>query len=402
MNKPQNRPYILGMLAGFGAISLSVAFFFILYRAQNIGAVVTQIKNILMPFVYGGVIAYLLSPMCNKYSDFFGRILPEKFKKWAEPIALTLSMLTGALIVYVLIIMVVPQLADSIVSIWQSLPGEVEDLFNWFRETYGDNVELQALLAYLNTGYDTIYATIDTWAETTLVPYITNIVSGVGMGVRAVLIFLKDILIGIIAALYLLANRKLFKRQGTLIIRSALKPRWAELVLEEIKFVNRMFGSFIEGKIVDSLIIGVLCYIGCCVFKFPNALLVSAIVGITNVIPFFGPFLGAIPSILLILMESPIQALWFALFVLVLQQLDGNVIGPMILGDHTGVSSFWVLFSILLFGGLWGLVGMIVAVPLFAVIYDIIRRLVFRGLRKQGCTDELEEYQASRAREKRK
>jgi predicted PurR-regulated permease PerM len=136
----------------------------------------------------------------------------------------------------------------------------------------------------------------------------------------------------------------------------------------------------------------VLCYIGCVVFKFPNALLVSAIVGVTNVIPFFGPFIGAVPSVLLILIESPIKAVWFALFVLGLQQLDGNIIGPKILGNHTGVSSFWVLFSILLFGGLWGLPGMIVAVPLFAVIYDIIKRLVHRGLKKNGCSDVLQQY----------
>jgi len=145
---------------------------------------------------------------------------------------------------------------------------------------------------------------------------------------------------------------------------------------------------------VDSAIIGVLCYIGCAAFKFPNALLVSVIVGITNIIPFFGPFLGAIPSVILILIESPIKALWFALFILALQQLDGNVIGPKILGNHTGVSSFWVLFSILLFGGLWGLVGMIIAVPLFAVIYDLIKRFVVRGLKKNDCADILQAYEA--------
>ena len=402
MKQPQNRPYILGMLAGFGAISLSVIFFFILYRAQALGAVVDQIVEILMPFVYGGVIAYLLTPTCNKYSEFFARILPAKAKKWTEPIALTLSLLTGLLVIYVLIIMMVPQLIDSIVSIWNSLPGEVEGLFNWFRENYGDSEELQSILAYLNTSYDTIYASIDSWAETTLVPYISNIVSGVGMGVMKVLNFVMDFVIGIVAALYMLANRKLFKRQGALIIRSALKPRWAELVIEEIKFVDKMFGGFIEGKIVDSLIIGVLCYIGCSILKFPNTLLVSAIVGVTNVIPFFGPFIGAIPATLLILIESPIQALCFVIFVFALQQLDGNVIGPMILGDATGVSSFWVLFSILLFGGLWGLVGMVVAVPLFAVIYDLIRRLVFRGLRKQGCEAVLVEYQDYRSEDKKK
>ena len=402
MNKPQNKPYILGMLAGFGAISLSVVFFFILYRFQSIGAVVGQIKDILMPFVYGGVIAYLLCPMCNMYSGFFDRILPAKGKKWAEPIAITLSMLTGALIVYVLIIMMVPQLVDSIVSIWNTLPGEVEALFLWFQDKYSDSEELQALLIYLNDSYDTIYDTVNNWVETTLVPNITNIVSGVGMGVRAVLGFVMDLLIGFIAAVYLLANRKLFKRQGALVIRGALKPRWADLVIDEIKFVDKMFGGFIEGKILDSLIIGVLCYFGCLIFKFPNALLVSAIVGITNVIPFFGPFIGAVPATLLILIESPIHALWFVIFVFALQQLDGNIIGPLILGDATGVSSFWVLFSILLFGGLWGLVGMVVAVPLFAVIYDLIRRLVFRGLRQRGCEDVLEAYSQYRADRKQK
>ena len=400
MKKPQYKPYICGMLAGFGAISLSVLFFFALYRIQTLGEVVDKVVKILMPFVYGGVIAYLLCPMCNMFSDYFHRTLPKRFKKFAEPFAMTLSLLTGALIVYALIIMIAPQLYKSIVSIWEMLPGKVEDLFNWAQVTYGESAFMQNILNYLMTSVDTVYEKVDSWATGKLVPYITNIVSGVGLGVWKVLTFLKDFLIGIIAALYLLGNRKTFARQGRLIIRSVLKPRWAELVLEELRFVDKMFGGFIEGKIVDSAIIGVLCYIGCLIFRFPNALLVSAIVGVTNVIPFFGPFLGAIPALLLILIESPIKALWFGVFVLGLQQLDGNIIGPKILGDATGVSSFWVLFSILLFGGLWGLVGMIVAVPLFAVLYDIIRRLVFRGLRHRGCDAELEEYRTVRNAEK--
>ena len=393
MKKPQYKPYIYGMVAGFGAISLSVLFFFFLYRFQSLGAVFNKIVKLLMPFVYGGVIAYLLCPMCNMFSAFFERTLPQKVKKLAEPMAMTLSMLVGGLIVYALIIMIAPQLYQSIISMWKMLPGEVESLFAWAQATYGESEFMQGVLNYLMTSYDTLYEKIDSWATGTLMPYITNIVTGVGLGVWKVLTFLKDLLIGVIAALYLLANRKTFARQGKMIIRSTLRPHWADLVLEEIAFVDKMFGGFIEGKLVDSAIIGVLCYIGCIIFKFPNPLLISAIVGVTNIIPFFGPFLGAIPAILLILIESPIKALWFGVFVLGLQQLDGNVIGPKILGDATGVSSFWVLFSILLFGGLWGLVGMIVAVPLFAVIYDIVRRLVFRGLRKQGCTDVLAEYE---------
>ena len=396
MKNPQYKRYIYSMLSGFGAISLSVLFFFALYRIQALGDVVDKIVKILMPFVYGGVIAYLLCPMCNIFSDYFTRTLPKRFRKLAEPLAMTLSLLVGGLIVYALIIMIAPQLYKSIISIWEMLPGKVEELFNWAQVTYGESVVMQGILNYLMTSVDTLYEKVDSWATGTLVPYITNIVTGVGIGVWKVLIFLKDFLIGVIAALYLLANRKVFARQGRLIIRSVLKPHWADLVLEEIAFVDKMFGGFIEGKLVDSAIIGVLCYIGCLVFKFPNALLVSAIVGVTNVIPFFGPFLGAIPSILLILIDSPIKALWFGVFVLGLQQLDGNIIGPKILGDATGVSSFWVLFSILLFGGMWGLVGMIVAVPLFAVLYDIIRRLVFRGLRVQGEANELADYKAFR------
>ena len=205
-------------------------------------------------------------------------------------------------------------------------------------------------------------------------------------------LMLTSLLIGLIVAVYLLASRKKLVKQAKMILYSIFKPRWAQLIQEEVLYADRMFGGFINGKIMDSAIIGVLCYFACIIFKFPSALLVSVIIGVTNVIPFFGPFIGAIPATLLILIQNPIKALWFVLFVLVLQQLDGNVIGPKILGNTTGLSSFWVLFSILLFGGLWGFVGMIVGVPLFAVIYDIIKKLVFHGLRRNGQLGQVETY----------
>ena len=312
-----------------------------------------------------------------------------KHDRLAEGLAIACSMVTGLLIVYLLIIMIAPQLYRSAASLWDTIPQKVDQLVTWATATFGEN---EVLLNYFNAGYQAIYAALDKWVTETLVPQVTNIVSGVGLGVWKVLLFLKNLLIGLIVAVYLLASRKRFGRQGVMLIRSLLKPRWADLVLEEIAYIDKMFGGFIDAKLVDSAIIGVLCYIGCTVFRFPNALLVSAIVGITNVIPFFGPFIGAIPSFLLILIESPAKALWFAVFALALQQLDGNVIGPKILGDHTGISSFWVLFSILLFGGLWGLVGMIVAVPLFAVIYDLIKRLVRRGLAKNSCEKIWQQY----------
>lgn len=385
MKNPRQKPYLYAMLAGFGAISLSLLLFFFIYRVQGVGNAVNKIVRILMPFVYGGVVAYLLRPACNLYSRWLSQVLPSKVKKYADVLAITLSMITGLLVIYALIIMIAPQLYHSVMSLWYSLPSKIDQTIEWFTARYGEN---ELLLKYFDTSYKAIYDQLNAWAQNTLVPHITGIVSGLGMSVWKILVFFKDFLIGLFVAVYLLASRKKFSRQGVMVVRSILPPRWADIVLREIAFVDRMFGGFIDGKLVDSAIIGVLCYIGCMIFRFPNALLVSAIVGVTNVIPFFGPFLGGIPATLLILIESPIDALWFALFVLFLQQLDGNVIGPKILGDHTGVSSFWVLFSILLFGGLWGVVGMVVAVPLFAVLYDVARKLIRRGLRRNGCLEE--------------
>ena len=391
MLDPKKKKYLYSMLSGFGAISLSVILFFVLYRFRGIGDAFKELGEILAPFVYGGVVAYLLRPLCNLYEKLYIRYIPKRFHKASNPVAVGLSIISGILIVYALIIMIAPQLYESIKTIWTTLPEKINQLIAWLTKTFGEDEEL---LVYFESAYSAVYTELDAWARGTLVPSISNLVSGVGMSVWKVLMFFYNLLIGIIVAVYLLGSRKKFKHQSILLVRSIFKPKWAEFILEEVKFIDRMFGGFIDGKIVDSAIIGVLCYLGCVIFRFPNALLVSAIVGITNVIPFFGPFIGAIPSVLLILIESPIKALWFVVFIFALQQLDGNVIGPAILGDRTGLSSFWVLFAIILFGGIWGIVGMIICVPLFAVIYDTIKRLVLRGLEKYGLAEVWQQYKA--------
>ena len=380
MKDPYKRRYLYMMLSIFGAISLSIVVFFLMYRVQGIGDVLKKLSETLAPFIYGGVVAYLLRPMCNFYEKHLQKLLPRGMGKSANTLAVALSLISGILIVYALIIMIAPQLYESVLSLWRSLPDKVNQFLVWAQATFGEDEEL---LHLFSTSYDILYTELESWAQTTLVPYISNIVSGVGSSVYKVLLFLYNLLIGLIVACYLLASRKKFARQSVLIVRSVLKPKWAELFLNEVAFIDRMFGGFIDGKILDSAIMGVLCYIGCSIFNFPNALLISAFVGITNVIPYFGPFIGAIPSILLILIEDPVKAIWFGIFILALQQLDGNIIGPAILGDRTGLSSFWVLFAIILFGELWGIAGMIVCVPLFAVIYDIIKKLVRRGLYKK-------------------
>ena len=379
--KPHIKPYLYGMLAGFGAISLSILFFFLIYRFQGFGDAISKLTGILMPFIYGAVIAYLLKPVCNCVENFLRRLLPEKMGTAANMLAVTISLLFGILVVYALIMMIVPQLITSVTTLYYTARNNLNDFVDWasHQEIIASN---QKLLDFIETSYDNLQDTLDNLVRTKLIPSMQSLLSGAALGVMSFVTFLKNIVIGLIVSVYLLASRKKFGQQGKLILYSLVKPRWANLIMEEIRYADRMFGGFINGKILDSAIIGVLCYIACLIFKFPSALLVSVIIGVTNVIPFFGPFIGAIPATLLILIQNPIKALWFVMFVLVLQQVDGNIIGPKILGNTTGLSSFWVLFAILLFGGLWGFVGMIIGVPLFAVIYDVLKKFVFHGLRR--------------------
>ena len=392
MKDPIKRSYIYLMLSIFGAISLSILVFFVLYRFLGVGDVFNRLKDILAPFIYGGILAYLLRPACNFYEGIFLNYLPGKLKKFGKILSVILSLATGIFVVYMVIIMIAPELYNSVLSLWKTLPAKVNAFLEWAQATFGENENIAELLSLFDSSASTLYKDFEKWFTETIVPYISSIVSGVGSSVTKILQFVYDLLIGLIVACYLLASRKRFARQSVLVVRSLLKPDWADLFLSEVAFVDRMFGGFIDGKILDSAIIGLLCYVGCSIFRFPNPLLVSAIVGITNVIPFFGPFIGGIPATLLIMIEDPIKGLWFALFVLGLQQLDGNVIGPAILGDRTGLSSFWVLFAIILFGGLWGLVGMVVAVPLMAVSYDLVKKMVYRGLSKHDCMEVWDEY----------
>ena len=389
--KPHIKPYLYGMLAGSGAIALSIIFFFLIYRFDGFGSAISTLTGILMPFIYGAVIAYLLKPVCNTIENFLRRFIPERMKGLISALSIALTILLGLLIIYALCMMIIPQLITSVTSLYYTAQRNIARFVQW-----ANHVEFiesnQQIMDLLNNAYDTLNTSVDNLVKTKLLPSMQNILSGAAIGVLSVVTWAKNLVIGIIVAVYMLASRKRFVQQAKLVLYSVFKPVWAGRIIEEIQYADKMFGGFINGTIMDSAIIGVLCYIGCLIFKFPSALLVSVIIGVTNVIPFFGPFIGAIPATLLILIQNPIKALWFVLFVLVLQQLDGNIIGPKILGNTTGLSSFWVLFAILLFGGLWGFVGMIVGVPLFAVIYDVIKKLVIHGLKRHEELELLSAY----------
>ena len=385
--KPHIKPYLYGMLAGFGAISLSILFFFLIYRFQGFGDAISKLTGILMPFIYGAVIAYLLKPVCNCVENFLRRLLPEKMGTAANMLAVAISLLFGILVVYALFMMIVPQLITSVTTLYYTARNNLNDFVDWasHQEIIASN---QKLLDFIETSYDNLQDTLDNLVRTKLVPSMQSILSGAALGVMSFVTFLKNIIIGVIVSVYLLASRKKFGQQCKMILYSLIKPRWADIILEEVLYADKMFGGFINGKILDSAIIGVLCYIACLIFKFPSALLVSVIIGVTNVIPFFGPFIGAIPATLLILIQNPIKALWFVLFVLVLQQVDGNIIGPKILGKSIGVSALWVLVAIVIGGDLLGVVGMVVGVPTFATFYGLLRQFTAWCLERRGIDAE--------------
>ena len=260
--------------------------------------------------------------------------------------------------------------------------SEMSDSYLDFIEAIKKEIENQRLKVVLN-------------ANSSMMQTIQGILNNITVQLIEVLSVFKNMFLGFLIAVYLLASRKLFGAQAKLLLYGIFPNKWAQIIEEEVHYTDKMFNGFFVGKIIDSAIIGVICFAGTTLMGFESAAFISVVIGVTNIIPFFGPFIGAIPCALLLLLDNPWQALYFLIFIVILQQVDGNIIGPKILGNTTGVSSFWVLFSILLFGGLWGLVGMVIAVPLFGVLYDIIRKLTNRGLQKNHKEDMREEYDNS-------
>ena len=396
MNGGQFRKYLYISLAGAVGVILCIVFFFMLFRFDKMLAFLGIVKSILMPFIYGAVIAYLLTPVCNFIEKHLKVILKKKMKnqdragKLAGAAGITLSILFGILVIYLLLAMVLPQVFTSIRGIVAVLPENVTKWSEWIQQRLEDN---EVLGNYVNQLGGTLYINVENWLETKLIPNMQTIVSGVSAGLIGALVVVKNILIGIIAAVYMMANRRRFAAQAKKILYSLFKTERANDILAEMRFIDRMFGGFISGKLLDSLIIGFLCFFCMNLMNMPYTMLISVIVGVTNVIPFFGPYFGAVPSALIVLTVSPVKCIYFLLFILVLQQFDGNFLGPKILGNSTGLSSFWVLFSILLFGGLFGFVGMIIGVPAFAVIYDLIGKMANRLLRERNLTTDTGTYQ---------
>ena len=395
MKNPRFKNYIYWGTTALAVIALSVAFGFFLSRFELVSGALGKIASILMPIIYGAVLAYLMLPIYNKTRAYTTLKLSKAIKdqsivdRLAKAAGTLVSLVVLVAIVAGLFRMIIPEIYNSIIRLQESIGEYINNLTMWMNKMFEDNQDFEK---FVMPYYEQGVSEFQKWLTEKLVPNMSMIIGQLSTGLLSVVTVVKNILIGVIVMVYFLNIKDTLAAQSKKIVYSILKLKDANRLVSEVRFAHGIFGGFITGKLLDSLIIGIMCFFALQFLKMPYVLLVSVIIGVTNVIPFFGPFIGAVPSAFLILLVSPMKCLYFLIFILVLQQFDGNILGPKILGDSTGLPSFWVLFSILLFGGLFGFVGMIIAVPLFAVIYRLTAAYVSSALKKKNLSARTEDY----------
>ncbi len=395
-----NNKYFRWGLTAFLVVSAGIIFYYFMFHGSNIHSGVSTVINILMPVVVGMAIAYLLTPVLNFIETKI--MLPLCRKCKIRESGKRNSIIRGAgilvtaflfvALIYMIFSMLISQIVPSVQNLISNFDNYTTNFTVWLNRTLEDNTELK----------DYVLKTVDKYSGeleklvTDILPNTMELIKTVSLSVIGVLHFVWDFVIGFIISIYVLASKERFAGQAKKISYALFEQETANTLIKNFRFTHQTFIGFLGGKIVDSIIIGILCFVGTSIMGTPYAALVSVIIGFTNIIPFFGPFLGAVPCAILVFIVDPVHPLncvYFVLFILVLQQFDGNILGPKILGSSTGLTGFWVIFAITFFGGLLGVTGMIIGVPIFAVIYAGIRSGVNILLRKKDMPTETKKYE---------
>ena len=373
----------------FVTFAVSILFFFALYRFEGFAGIWSKLLAAAMPIIMGLVLAYLMNPVMLWLERCFKKLLSKKMKSESNLRKVSRALaITGSVIILV-IAAIVPSVIASISGLMKTLPNDVAAFINMIKNgNFGDS----KIAELASTGLQNATDYIEDYATEKLIPEAQKYVAQITTGVISVVRGLFNFIIGIIVMVYVMSIQETLAGQSKKIIYAVCKPKTGNIIIETIRKTNEIFGGFISGKIIDSLIIGVIAYFGCLILRIPSSVLVAVIIGVTNVIPVFGPFIGAIPSLLIVVIQSPWHALYLLIFIVVLQQVDGNIIGPKILGSSTGLSTFWVMFAILIGGGMFGFLGMLLGVPTFAVIYYIVKRVVNYALRKKKLPEDTRDY----------
>lgn len=382
-----NTKYTTIAVYTFLVICSVILFYLGVSQMGNVFGKLGYIVGVMQPIIMGFVLAYLFNFILRFYEN---RILKDKYLrkvkiKSKRGLGILLTYLTVFLIILLFMEFVFPQLVESIVGLVNDIPGYIDNLGTLINEVM-EEINLS----------DNIQNTLnENWNDFVnyIIKFVTNLIPVLGSMLAGVASSIWNIVLGLIVSIYLLIDKEKFIGLFRKVIYAIFPLEHAKNILKLGQRSNETFGKFLSGKILDSFIIGVITFIVLAIFNMPYSLLVSIIVGITNIIPFFGPFIGAVPSVILILFVSPIKAAWFILIIIIIQQVDGNLIGPKILGNSIGISAFWILFSILVFAKLLGIVGMIIGVPLFAIVYALLKELVENKLRKKGLKTETKDYE---------
>lgn len=392
-----DKKYLYWGITAFLVIAASILFYYILFHRSNLSSGISNFIGIAMPIIDGFVLAYLMTPVLNKIEKCIIKPLYVKAKvpmtsksnRRIRGLSILVTIVLILIILYEFFGLIIPEVVRSIQSIIFQFPIYVNNLSNWAMGLMRNNPDLEQVV---NSLIDQYSSKILDYVNSNLLPYINDVLKTLSSSVIGVLKAMWNFVIGFIISIYVLGSKEKFAGQAKKIAYAVFDRKMGNEVVTNFRFIHSTFIGFIGGKIVDSIIIGVICFICTTIIGTPYAILVSVIIGVTNLIPFFGPWIGGIPSALLVLMVDPIQALYFVILILVLQQFDGNILGPKILGDSTGLSGFWVIFAITIFGGLFGVLGMVVGVPIFAVFYAGVKASVNRMLVKKNLPTELSPY----------
>lgn len=400
MKKKLNNKYFRWGLTAFIVVAAGICFYYLIFHISNLKANLSALGNILMPIMFGLGMGYLLTPVLNYVErrilmpicDKCGIKETKKRKRFVRSVSILITALLFFGLIYGLIAMLLSQIVPSIQSIVSNFDTYLNNFTGWLNELLANNPDIKD---YVMKMFDKYSNEAERWLNDMLLATSGALIKTVSLSVLSVFKVLWNFILGFIISIYVLASKESFAGQAKKTAYAVFERNTANILINNFRFTHKTFIGFVGGKIVDSLIIGILCFIGTSIMNMPYAVLVSVVIGITNVIPFFGPFLGAIPTTILIFVVDPahpLNCVYFVIFILILQQFDGNILGPKILGNSTGIAGFWVIFSITLFGGLFGVLGMVIGVPLFAVIYAMIKSFINSALRKKKMPEDTKQY----------
>ena len=392
-----NINYLYMGITAFLVIIASITFFLIVSRWSDVMSIFDVLINALSPVLYGVVIAYLLNKIMvllealvfKRVGEKLGKGNSKKAFKYTRVFSALASELIGIGLITGMVALVAPEVVLSIETLINRMPGYYNTVVDWLNNLmwYSSDMEDTALNII-----NTLSESLTNWLRTSLLPNMTTLIAGITSGIKGIAVIIFNFVMGIILSFYLLYRKEEFITKMKMMVYSVFRAKFANAVVREASFVHKAFGDFIAGKILDSLIIGVIAFIGLSILRMPYVTLISILIGVTNVIPMFGPIIGAIPSVLLVLVESPVKALIFIVFAFLLQQFDGNILGPKILGSVSGMSGFWIMFAILFFGNLFSCAGMILGVPILSVALNVLRRYKNKKLVHAGLPTQTEEF----------